>query len=384
MKKFILPLLLFLVVSCGKKNSAIPVLDVNGSFPKKDLVLQEISTVEYIPLETTDEFLLDSYAPIHHIDDEVIVTSNKSHIFFFDRKTGKGLYSFSRQGRGPGEYTQVGLVVVDKQRGELFVTQSVSYSNNRPVYVYDLQGRHLRTLDFEPSKGPGNYLHIYDDEYLFSYSSYNENNVNPAPYRLISRVEAVSTDLPVEFTGRDNMNIITRTESSMTIRTGGGTNILKTAEGYIFSEPGIDTIYSWNRSKAELTPLIACTPSFASMNYPIAAYVNGQNDDYLFLSTTERKYDTETNQGFAGKRLVFDKKEQRFYEGGVVNSDYADRNSFGFSNSVSLPVGTFTNRLDAWRLAEQYEQGKLKGELAEVASRLKEDDNPVLMVVTFK
>ncbi len=159
---------------------------------------------------------------------------------------------------------------------------------------------------------------------------------------------------------------------------------MKTHEGYIFSEPGVDTIYYWNKTGQKLSPLMALTPSFASMETPIAAYVGGQNSDYIFLRTVERKFDKETNTGFTGKSLIYDKAERQFYEGIVVNSDYADKTGSPLFGLISLPVGTFAHTLDAWKLVEQYAEGKLHGPLAEVASKLKEDDNPVLLIATFK
>ena len=41
-------------------------------------------------------------------------------------------------------------------------------------------------------------------------------------------------------------------------------------------------------------------------------------------------------------------------------------------------------RMPAEFLVRQYESGKLKGHLKEIASRLKEDDNPVLMIARFR
>ena len=40
--------------------------------------------------------------------------------------------------------------------------------------------------------------------------------------------------------------------------------------------------------------------------------------------------------------------------------------------------------LEAFKLKEALEEGKLKGELKSIAEKLDEEDNPVLMVVEFK
>lgn len=40
--------------------------------------------------------------------------------------------------------------------------------------------------------------------------------------------------------------------------------------------------------------------------------------------------------------------------------------------------------IDAYILIERFKQGKLGGELKEIASGLTEDSNPVLMMIKFK
>ena len=42
------------------------------------------------------------------------------------------------------------------------------------------------------------------------------------------------------------------------------------------------------------------------------------------------------------------------------------------------------NGIPAYQLCEAYEAGKLKGKLKEVASKLKEDDNDVIIIYKFK
>ncbi len=51
------------LASCqgGKEavNQALPVIDMNEDYPEKEIVLQDIADISYIPLETNDEFLFD-------------------------------------------------------------------------------------------------------------------------------------------------------------------------------------------------------------------------------------------------------------------------------------------------------------------------------------
>ena len=178
------------------------------------------------------------------------------------------------------------------------------------------------------------------------------------------------------------MSVTREIEGGQTTRGDGGNTILKTPDGYIFSEAGIDTMFNWNIHNGSLTPIMISTPSFKSMNVPIGTFIDGQCSEYIFLSTIERKWDFETREGFKTVNLIYDKKSNQFYEGVVMNSDYVD----GMKVSISNPIsdGKYVVSLEAVQLVELYKNGKLRGKLEETASKLAEDDNPVLMVVTFK
>ena len=58
-------LLAMMATACGNGNkeaSALPQIDVNASYPEKEICLQDVAEVSYVPLETTDEFLLADVA----------------------------------------------------------------------------------------------------------------------------------------------------------------------------------------------------------------------------------------------------------------------------------------------------------------------------------
>jgi hypothetical protein len=392
MKKtiFLFALLALAASSCGKgPRGSVPVLDVTKSYPAKELAWQDIATVEYLPLETKDGFMLGEYLPIRYMDDEMIVIDNESDIMFFDRRTGRALHSFNRSGRGPGEYTDIGSIAVDPEAGELFLT---THSDGLRIIVYDLRGKHLRTLDMGGDEWFSDKFHVYDADHLFWYDNEIEH---PAPYMLLSRTDTLSTPLSVEFPTRDNMridfaNTFTDAEGETHSSTGyftmHGTSVLKTREGYIFAEPGVDTIYSWNRRSGGLTPILARTPSFRSMEYPIAVYIPAQTDYYLLLNTSERRLKSENDMsaGVRSSNILLDRATGEFYEYSLVNGDYVDRREIDIRSSISFPAGQYVDFIQAVTLVGLHEQGKLQGPLAELAATLKEDDNPVLVIATLR
>ncbi len=369
-----------LVAACGPRGGGeIPVLDVTSSYPAKDIVLQDIATVEYIPLETREGFLVD-YLRVDYMDDEIFVTNNRAgDIMVFDRKTGKGVRSFNRAGRGPGEYSGIYTLAVDKEGGEMFVAPGSLSSADYPVYVYDLDGKPLRTLRFKEIQFPS-FFHNHDKESLFFYNSRSSQE----PYGLISKTDTLVTYLPVRFESRGTMMISHTFEDGGITAMWQGDPIARTRDGFMLSEPGVDTMFRWSAATRELIPVMAHTPSFNSMEFPIGVFFKAESDDYMFVQTIERKYDWSTNTGFKSKDLIYDKRAGEFYEGGAVNEDFADERMFNFVVMPGVPAGVHVSVLQPYELLDLHAEGKLRGRLAEIAAGLKEDDNPVMMIATLK
>ena len=376
-KLFYVPLFLILFSCCERRIPEIPVLDVTKSYLSKNIILQDIADVEYIALETKEGFMI-SYLPIQYMDEEIFITNNREEIMIFDRKTGKALHSFNRYGRGPGEYTGLHSIAVDKEKNEMFTTTNTLSSDIHPINVYNFQGKHLRTIGFRNIGFP-QFFHSYNNEYLFSY---NSNIEESSPYRLLSKTDTTFTYLPIAFTGRDKMSVTKEDNGGFVTYGSNEGAVLKTSDGYIFSEAGLDTIYQWNNRLGTLTPILVRTPSFKSMKIPIGAFISGQSSGYLFLNTIERKFDFETHEGFKTVELIYDKKSGQFYECTIMNRDFVDGKEVDISSPIS--AGQFAVSLQALELVELYKNGKLQGKLEEIASKLIEDDNPVLMVVTFR
>ena len=95
------------------------------------------------------------------------------------------------------------------------------------------------------------------------------------------------------------------------------------------------------------------------------------------------------------KKMVWPDKTflQDRYTGECTQIKLADKNitdkKYRFRHRASanlfcLPNGHIMQYYSAYRLVELYKEGKLQGELKEIASKLGEDDNPVLMLAKFK
>lgn len=99
--------------------------------------------VEYIALETTDQFLTQGL--VRDVGKEYLLATNRNNdgdIFLFDRKNGKGVRKINRQGQGAEEYTRMNDVILDESNGEIFVK-----SQGNKILVYDLYGGFKRCLN---------------------------------------------------------------------------------------------------------------------------------------------------------------------------------------------------------------------------------------------
>ena len=85
------------MVGCGTSSTQekedLIVVDVSKDYPKKELILQDLFDVEYIPLETTDEFVTLGW--LQAIGKDVMIIRNMfaadGDFLFYDRK-GKAIW----------------------------------------------------------------------------------------------------------------------------------------------------------------------------------------------------------------------------------------------------------------------------------------------------
>ena len=127
----------------GQMTSKLPTIDITKEYPKKKLVLQDIATAEYIPLETSDKVLLDGVATLHCSFTEHYITTynaNEGQIFVFDRK-GKICHTFNHKGGSGEEYNYPLQLRLDEKAKELFL---LDISNK--IQVYSIEGKYKRSL----------------------------------------------------------------------------------------------------------------------------------------------------------------------------------------------------------------------------------------------
>lgn len=160
MKKLLFGLLAAVVVltGCASKHSS-------GELPKIDLMAEtfasdkvgiadEIESIEYIPLELTDESLIANVLDVCVSDEYLFIYSTRQEsILQFDRK-GKFIRPVARTGNGPGEVAQMISMTIDEDNRLFCVSEYFSTS----FYSFDgefiKKVTNLRPYSYQLSVGP--------------------------------------------------------------------------------------------------------------------------------------------------------------------------------------------------------------------------------------
>ena len=94
-------------------------IDFESSLVNELKFSQFVDTIEFIPLETTNENLIGEVNRIIYDDEKYYIRATRgmlnSNLFVFD-KTGKYLWGLNKRGYGPGEYNDFKDFLLTKDR----------------------------------------------------------------------------------------------------------------------------------------------------------------------------------------------------------------------------------------------------------------------------
>ena len=383
-----------LLFGCGdgkqKEPDGLIRVDVSKSYPKKELILQDLFDIEYVPLETTDEMLTEGH--IQYISDNYMIFKNlgrmAGEIFIFDWQ-GKAVRKINRLGQSGEEYLNILGIDYDEQADELFVNSH--YSDK--VFVYDSEGNYKRSFDYldgtlyDPIK-------ILDEERLIAYDDYFEYDKVPEKrdcYLILSREDGrLLEKIHIPYEEKKSLIIMRRDLNGKLTGNWGIRNTLMPPyqDGWLLIEPSADTIYTYSASRG-LMPLIVRTPPVNEMDPEVFLFPTIFTDRYVFMQAVERSFNFGVDKDVPRTNLIYDKTEQTAYEGEVINRDFEGTPvNLWFAHRVIMEFNddeiAFATRLEAPDLVEAYNDGKLRGPLKEIASDLDEEDNPVILIAKYK
>ena len=137
-------------------------------------------------------------------------------------------------------------------------------------------------------------------------------------------------------------------------------------------------------SKSIRKSFISRTPSIQTMSPEIFLFPTILTKRYYFLEIVKNEFDFVKNEGFPKNNLLYDKLENSIYEYTMYNDDFTSKVTVDI-----IPQEAIDDEIVFWKILEAddlfsaYKNGQLKGKLREVAAKLDEESNPILMLAKY-
>ena len=380
-------ILLIVLAGCGGNKQStddLIIVDVSQSYPKKDLILQDFMDVEYIALETTDEFL--NQGVVMAVGNEIMLVKNNVNdgdLFIYDR-TGKGIRKFNRKGQGAEEYPSLSDIVLDEEQNEIFVNL-----NNR-ILVYDLFGNFKRSL---PGKEGVRYAGLYrfDKESLICRNIFFDDveDTDKPPFLIISKQDGrivKEIQIPCQQKRQTQVKNPEVTNIIYYATNLPAESIIPYHDNWILTAYSTDTVFSYLPNHGRLTPFMLRTPSIQSGNAEayLAPVILTERYYFLYAEKTEPVFLNPTLMEFPRTNLVYDRHDRTINEYTIYNDDYSSKKTLNILRTRNNVIA-FWQKIESHQLVEALEKGELKNEkLKEIVAKLDVNDNPVIMLVKHK
>lgn len=365
----------------NKTGKNVPEVDVTQAKRFVPLKVSEKATMEFIPLETNADFLLDRVAgALVNVTENYIVTVNitEGKLFVFSRQ-GKALHTFCRKGQGPEEFVYPIAVRVDEKSKEIFVL------DYQKVQVYSLTGKYKRSLNIPENVKIGSMFN-YDDKHLICYDNHNLDRqgekVTEQPFFLFSKKDGKITRIPLTIQNRIGQSMyIERDGKKMVVTMNNIAPMVKNGDEVVLSDMGSDVVYLYKKGK--VTPLLKRNPGTMDFNPRSAMGVVMKLGDIVWLR--------EVKKEVKGPRPDINMLTYDVATGEVNNLVLWDDVNFTNPYSVQsrnerqeLPYNCTAANFQPDYLKKLNEQGHLTGRLKELAEEMLEDDNPLLILYKLK
>ncbi|MDR2038919.1 MAG: 6-bladed beta-propeller [Bacteroidales bacterium] len=361
-------------------------IDISKKYPEKEVYIQDIAKVEYIPLETNSSTLMRSSARIVHVSDNYIIVTNASDgdVFVFDGN-GKSKFSFNHKGKSGTDYNRLYSIAFDEQAKEIFIFDRASAHPKFLVYAED--GEFKRILE-----SPSNFLprdvYNFDDNTLLVYDEYglSTNKYSNKPYMLISKkdgsiIDTLDIYLPDRVSNKVYFEVEVNGQKMTTSLNLNMFNNRSYGKDFLIADWSSDTIYRLTSQK-KLQPLIIRKPSVQNSEPKTVITNELITDKFIFMGKGTLDFELAKKANtFPTMSLMYDFETGQLSEYKLINRDFESSNVGFYPAITSENTGVMT--LVVSRLFEADEAGKIKGELKQVLELLDEEDNPILMKIKF-
>ena len=357
----------------------IPTVEINPNrITYGDARLSDIiESIEYIPLETTDDVLIGGITTNFDISDNyiVLVCNHQGQVFLFSRD-GRFINRVGRLGQGPGEYSGfIGNVLIDEERDRILVGPQYS----RGFLVYNLRGEFTGNM---PIDRRGGMIHRFFNDHFFIHNLFE----SPFSYEI--------RDIDFQLKAEGIKNGLYGHRSPFGI--SGPANYLFNDKMHVRPWHFNDTIFSIGNDFS-FTPQFVVTAGRRTVSLDL---LTADTDRFFrrspgyvsFAGIYQTANKLLVSYRFQGKRhfAYFDKNAERLFhfrsETGIPN-DFDGGISFWPARQDNLLLSRFFH---AYYLIENSGGITPVGGTEAVQNfnrlieRLDEDDNPVLVIVRLR
>jgi len=286
-------IILSIIIGCKSRNTDnvdFITVDVTKSYPKKELILQDFLDVEYIPLETNDEFITS--ASLQAMDTDILLIKDhgwisKGDIFIFDRN-GKGLRKINRVGQGREEYTDILDIAMDTENDEIYINNHFA----QKIVVYDLYGNFKRSI--KQKEGVFyNLIANFDRDHLICHDGHFEIDkpeIKRNYFLIVSKEDGSIQEIPIPFKEKKSRSMMMRDANGKVISkiySIYNKPLIPYQGSWLITELSADTIYSYSQEHV-LKPFIVRVPSIHSMDTEVFLFPGVLTENYYFMQTIKR------------------------------------------------------------------------------------------------
>ena len=386
-------LLLGLVFFCGETVLAQPnPIEIKidpKNMPEGNLRMSDlIESIEYIPLETTDECLIGNGVFYDFSDNYIIAGDYKGETaYLFDRK-GKFMRPIGSKGGGPQDFTHLGYMWIDAN------SRYVVINTSGKALFFDLKGNFLFSTRFPIDDRQVScytqekFLRVAES-YLLRDSSYYVFNLFDQKGRLIKEaIRSVPIPLIADKAWRIAFKIIPIGNS---YEYENMLHVRETMNDTIYQIDGLNNFipkYVFNLGKYRLTPEIQGNlPRFRELapNCVVPQYVAETTDYVLIYYNYQDQYHYCYFDKAEGKTYAFNSKNgfPNDYDGGLDFFFIMDKGQKNQYLSSYIQADEFTDPEKRTKLEPHGPQSAVRA-FEKLVKKVDPDDNPVIMIVKLK
>lgn len=365
----------FLCLCCVLSVSAQKPVVINlakaiSESPKEIMLNELASDIRYVPLETTDDCLMNNEFYIMQYTGEDIITSG---IFHFD-KNGKFLNKIGSKGQGPEEYLQ-GLFAFGDWKNKLLYVQ-----NWTTLTCYGFDGTFVRSVP-TPQSNMGAAGLFDENHILYSNDIYYADKANPIQLYMVDSQNGKTVSK-----WRGHLEENKKYGMILTSR-----DFMYNYDNSLFYKPALENVIFkiLSPKKRQLVYKFDCS----GKDIDVSADEVDPKKRFQFLSVYWAKETAQylfVNYGMKNiSRLGIYDKEKKTFTNVTIKDNLAggyDIHPAWTSDDNHLLMVYYAGGLLQDK-EKRYSTGLLperKKELDELLKNIKEDDNPVVILVTLK